>query len=199
MMNEADVSSSPAMLLLRHGQTSWNARRRYLGWTDQPLSAEGVSGLKPVRTYLQSRRLAGTYCSDLLRTRQTLATLELAQAGDIRYDSRLRELNFGAWEGLTYNELQDNPLYCQWLSDPTTMVPPGGESLAAFRGRIEAWLAEASLSRASDEPLLVVAHGGSIRMIISLLNPGRSFWDTEVPAGSLIAWSPSTHSVTRIL
>ncbi|WP_245583024.1 histidine phosphatase family protein [Paenibacillus daejeonensis] len=193
---------TPPLLLLRHGQTRWNKERRYLGRTNQPLSPEGIQGLEPVRAWLQGRRLACTYCSDLLRARQTLDVLELDYPGEISYEPRLRELDFGVWEGKTYNDLQHDEQYRQWLDDPSTITPPGGESLVDFRARVTSWLAEVQqrqYGHSTELPILVVAHGGSIRMLVSLLQPGHAFWDIEVPTGTLIGWSPAVHKLTPIL
>ena len=173
-----------------------------MGRTDQPLSPEGMQSLEQVRAWLQGRRLSGTFCSDLLRARQTLDALHMEQPGKISYEPRLRELDFGGWEGKTYDELQHDEQYRQWLDDPQALSPPGGESLAAFRTRVASWLEEVQQGQyrhSTELPVLVVAHGGSIRMLVSILDPDRSFWDIEVPSGALLGWSPAIHKLTHIL
>ncbi|MFS0727949.1 histidine phosphatase family protein [Paenibacillus sp. 1P07SE] len=206
----------PPILLLRHGHARWNAERRYLGWTDQPLLQDGAEQLAAARLYLQRRRLAGIHCSDLLRARQTLALVRPDAGEAPRYDKRLRELHFGGWEGLTYEELRHDPAYRLWLTDPELASPPGGESFAAFRGRVVSWLDELegavrlgelgsrlshsldAQERREEPPLLVVAHGGTIRMLATLLVPELAFWEIDIPTGGLLSLSAGNPPVQLV-
>jgi|GEM_PF-393040 len=183
---EDSVCEVPALLLLRHGPAAWNDERRYLGWTDQPVTPHGYATLDPAKAWLQGRPLSGAVSSDLLRARQSLRYAAPDMAADASCDPRLRELSFGDWEGLTYEELKDSDIYRRWLDDPASVAPPGGESLAQLRSRIWGWLSEQSLAD-NGPPLLVATHGGTIRMIAALLRPGSDFWSLDAPPGSLHA------------
>lgn len=110
-------------------------------------------------------------------------------------DARLRELNFGRWEGLTYEDLRSDAHYRAWLDDMTAVIPPDGESWQQFAARTEAaWrdiLRQASMNRprraahrgANPIAVLVVTHGGVLRRLHSLAWPAASFWDIPAPTG----------------
>lgn len=128
------------LLLVRHGTTRWNREKRYLGHTDIPLDPGGRDELAPLARELAGKAIRGVYCSDLARCRETLAIISPAHADTAMYDPRLREMDFGAWEGHTYEQLQHEPLYRQWIDSPQQVTPPGGESWADFAGRIDGFV-----------------------------------------------------------
>ncbi|MGG6313905.1 histidine phosphatase family protein [Paenibacillus macerans] len=122
--------------LVRHGITAWNAERRYQGHSDPPLLADEASGLAELRRELAGISFAAVYTSDLRRCRETLAIARPDLVDRARLDLRLREMNFGVWEGQTYDMLKDNALYRAWIDDPQTVTPPGGESWREFENRV---------------------------------------------------------------
>ncbi|PQP85997.1 histidine phosphatase family protein [Paenibacillus sp. AR247] len=128
------------LLLVRHGTTRWNREKRYLGHTDIPLDRGGRDELAPLARELAGKAFHGVYCSDLARCRETLAIISPAHADTAMYDPRLREMDFGAWEGHTYEQLQHESLYRQWIDSPQQVTPPGGESWADFAGRIDGFV-----------------------------------------------------------
>ncbi|GIO63654.1 histidine phosphatase family protein [Paenibacillus cineris] len=128
------------LLLIRHGTTRWNREKRYLGHTDIPLDPGGRDELAPLARELAGKAFHGVYCSDLARCRETLAIISPAHADTAMYDSRLREMDFGAWEGHTYEQLQHESLYRQWIDSPQQVTPPGGESWADFAGRVDGFI-----------------------------------------------------------
>ncbi|WP_163879076.1 histidine phosphatase family protein [Paenibacillus favisporus] len=197
------------LLLVRHGTTRWNREKRYLGHTDIPLDPGGRDELAPLARELAGKAFHRVYCSDLARCRETLAIISSAHADTAMYDPRLREMDFGAWEGHTYEQLQHEPLYRQWIDSPQQVTPPGGESWADFAGRVDGFIdsllmdvegacsSEAAHSR-SQRPegkdpesqvqpeMLIVAHGGVLRQLAVRLVPRLSFWDVHVQPGSLL-------------
>ncbi|MBW4083480.1 histidine phosphatase family protein [Paenibacillus sp. S150] len=181
------------LVLIRHGHTLWNRERRYLGSTDLPLLPESKAELAKLR---KQPELAGGFwrvcSSDLRRCRETLEVIapHLAQAAI--HDSRLREMSFGAWEGLVYGQLQHNPRYRRWIDDPAAVTPPGGEAWAAFTERVEGFVsgllqsaAAASRLENGGEPphlrALIVTHGGVIRQLLTKIAARSSFRDTAAP------------------
>lgn len=103
------------------------------------------------------------FSSSLRRCTDTLA---LACPGTVAHpDARLRELNFGAWEGRTYAEcLSTHPdLLAAWTADPAAHAPPGGECLSTLAARVGAFAADLP----TEGAVLVVAHGGSIRCLLA--------------------------------
>lgn len=140
--------------LVRHGRTLWNEERRYLGHEDQGILMEGRQQLLSLRDRFFTGQFVRIYCSDLLRCRQTLNVIlsdsKMAAIPDdevlgkfipgVVYDPRLRELDFGDWEGKTYEDLKSDTSYRRWIDNPAEVTPPNGESWDAFRSRVQTFL-----------------------------------------------------------
>ena len=176
------------LVVVRHGLTQWNLERRYQGQRDIPLQLpEAAAGLVRLREVLSTYRFDAVYCSDLVRCRQTLAHLVEGreEARTARFDSRLRELDFGDYEGQTYAELAELPAYRAWIDSAGEQTPPGGESAAELRQRLDAWLAEVLegwpgvCELQSQHRVLVVTHGGVIRELRRRFE-GIGFWEGSV-------------------
>jgi alpha-ribazole phosphatase len=165
------------IIMIRHGQTAWNADGRFMGQLDIPLDETGLWQAETVARRLHSVRPDAFYASDLLRAWQTAQAIHLAMSADasdgavpaIIPEPRLREMNFGDWQGLTYAEIQTR--YPEgvkdWEADLQSFCPPGGESLAQMARRTKEAL-EDILARHADQTVLVVAHGGSLQTLITL-------------------------------
>ena len=150
------------LYLLRHGRV--DSRGRYFGSTDLPLLPEGRDDLAAAGVILQRQNIEAILCSPLLRCRQSLELLDLGMAASIH--AVLREIDFGAWEGLTFAEIvqRDAALVEQWAAWSEDFTFPGGESIGAFLARINE-----IRQMIADEPaekLLVISHGGVIRQLI---------------------------------
>ncbi|HEY4392040.1 MAG TPA: histidine phosphatase family protein [Paenibacillus sp.] len=191
--------------LIRHGLTAWNLQHKYQGHSDEDLLPGEASGLTPLRSQLAEVSFARIYCSDLKRCRQTLHFIRPDLTEQAVYDSRLREVNFGAWEGKTYEMLEHEPLYRAWIDDPKLHTPPNGESWEQFQSRVASFYRELmqisqELAAKSDVDLkvkLIVTHGGVISMLNTLINPGTSFWDSRVSPGEIVKLKfPSIHHRT---
>lgn len=154
------------LVVVRHGVTSWNLERRYQGQRDIPLLLpDAVPDMDRLRDQLVGEVFDAVHCSDLLRCRQTLAHVLPGREASTAFDARLRELDFGDYEGRTWDELKDDPRYCAWVDSAGKQSPPGGESADALWGRLEDWL-ESVLARAAEHGhrrVLAVSHGGVIR------------------------------------
>lgn len=122
--------------LVRHGLTSWNTERRYQGHSDLSLLPGEASGLTELHRELEGVNFAAVFASDLRRCRETLAWARPDLLNSVQYDPRLREMNFGLWEGQTYEMLKEDERYHTWIDDPQAVTPPGGESWEAFRLRV---------------------------------------------------------------
>jgi alpha-ribazole phosphatase len=157
------------LILARHGETPWNAWRRLQGLSDTPLSGAGR-----LQALALARRLAGegvdeVYASDLRRAWETATTIAAPHHLPVRPDPRLREIAFGAWEGLTYNEIQqqDPQTLAAWQADPMDVAPPGGETLTDVVARVGAAL-EQIVTTHRGQIVLLVAHGGSLQVLLCL-------------------------------
>ncbi|WP_340400978.1 histidine phosphatase family protein [Paenibacillus sp. FSL H8-0079] len=182
------------ILFVRHGTTAWNVEKKYLGHTDIALLPDAERELASLREQLSNVSWDSVYCSDLLRCQQTLAMIGPHLLGHVKLDPRLREVDFGQWEGLTYDQLKDNQQYRDWIDAPQDVTPPEGESWQAFTARIDSFLQEcigsdcpSMLSPESGVPtIIVVTHGGVIRYALSRLIADLGFWDTQVIPGQAI-------------
>lgn len=100
--------------------------KKYLGHTDIGLLPNAKEELAPLHEQLSGISWNEVYCSDLLRCRQTLEQILPDAIGQVKFDSRLRENDFGQWEGLTYDQLKDNPVYRSWIDAPQEVTRPVG-------------------------------------------------------------------------
>ncbi|USK85061.1 histidine phosphatase family protein [Peribacillus asahii] len=167
---------SMAITLLRHGLTEANERKAYLGWTDSPLSEGGKADIQA---------LAGCFdtyehiiSSDLPRC-VTTAQL-LFPTASIISDSAFREMNWGLWEGKTYEQLKEDSYYQTWLENPMKADVPEGESYPVFSERIrEGWR---NLNIGKVENIVIMTHGGVVRELLARYAPEeKSFWDWQIP------------------
>ncbi|WP_405108239.1 histidine phosphatase family protein [Paenibacillus sp. FSL K6-1217] len=173
------------LVLVRHGYTQWNKEHRYLGRTDVPLAPGETERLQQLRTQVPlTGEFRRVYCSDLRRCRETLAALVPHLKPQAVYDARLREMDFGAWEGCTYEQLKDNPLYRSWIDNPEAATTPGGEAWAQFAARIDHFWTE--LQQEAEAPavtrILLVTHGGVIRQLLARMIGGVTFYTAAAPA-----------------
>ncbi len=181
------------LLLARHGQTEWNADRRFQGHTDIALSERGRAQAHALGRALRGRHVTAAYVSPMRRAVET-AEIALADAGiPFTPIEALRELSLGAWEGCTVDEIrrQDGDPYAAWLRAPLDCPPPGGEPLPAVRDRVLAAVEEIG-ARHGEGDALVIAHGGVISVYACHLL-GASFnqlWRLRVDNCSLTVVKP---------
>lgn len=153
------------LILVRHGETTWNGAGRIQGSRDSPLTARGVAQARAAAARLASERLGALYCSDLGRAQQTAREIAAATALPIRTDARLRERAFGVLEGKTWEEIaRDHPIDARLLREDPHRPPPGGESLAQFRDRVLGALADLAAGAPADR-IAVVTHGGVLAVL----------------------------------
>ena len=155
------------LLLLRHGESVWNAEGRWQGQADPPLSARGVRTACAIAELLAPARFGAIYCSDLSRARQTAELIATALGAPAPVaDGRLRERDIGRWAGLTDAEISarwsGQPQ--QWRTAEASAPPSGGETAAAVVRRALESLA-AIRSAHGGARILVVSHGGLIRSL----------------------------------
>lgn len=157
----------PALVIVRHAQSVWNAEEKWQGHADPPLSEIGERQARAA-----SRRLApdGPFdlvvSSDLVRARRTAELL--SGNPEVSVEPLLREYDVGQWSGLTRPEIERRwPGMLARFSGDLRSTPPGGEDRWAFDERVsDAAVAVALLAqREGAERVLVVTHGGVIRSL----------------------------------
>ncbi len=140
--------------LYRHARTDWLDQGRLNGVTDVELNEAGRAQAGSLRALLAEREWTGVWSSDLVRASGTAALA----FGEPRVDDRLRELDFGAIEGLTWADLDGDVRAAMLAFDP--FRAPRGESVAELRARLHAFIADLD-----DGDHLVFTHGGPIRAL----------------------------------
>ena len=170
------------LVLIRHGETEANLAHRYEGRTDEPLAKEGIRKLCEKRAagcYPGQEDVAVVFASPMLRCVQTAELLFPAHR--IRRIGRLREIDFGEWEGKRYRELAGDARYQAWIDSGGTLPFPGGESREAFVRRCAEGLAEllsdeaVRAARGSVPRIALVAHGGTVMALLSRYGGGEYF------------------------
>ena len=164
------------LFLARHGETVWNRERRWQGHTDIPLSARGREQAAALAERVRGRNIGHVRSSDLKRARETAeivaGALGIAEVG---IDPRLRERCFGVFEGLTADECATRfpELWTQYQED-RRVVPAGAEPHADVIARLTLGVEAALALPTQGESVLLVGHGGSIRMLLHTTF-GRNF------------------------
>jgi len=95
------------LFLIRHGESDGNVKRKFSGFQDVDLTEKGVWQAKRLARRLEGVRIDSVYCSDLKRARHTAEIIFKARGIDIISNPKFREINFGAWEGYTFEEIKE--------------------------------------------------------------------------------------------
>lgn len=195
----------PRLLLIRHGETAWNAEKRWQGWADVPLSPVGEEQAKQAAVAL------GTFfsvdaplhliaSSDLTRAQQTAEILRvhLAAHDPIHTERGLRERDVGELSGLTAAQVEEHwpGLLARWRAGGIE-APPGGESTADFLARTREAVESLLAGTPPGSTTLAVTHGGVIRVLehhlgvesLGTRNLGGRFFhveETTLAAGEIL-------------
>ncbi|WP_053804621.1 bifunctional RNase H/acid phosphatase [Streptomyces rimosus] len=188
----ADLGAPTTLVLLRHGETALTPQKRFSGsgGCDPELSPAGHRQAEAVAAALAARgTVQAVVSSPLKRCRQTAETVAARLGLDVRVDEGLRETDFGAWEGLTFAEVQER--YPQdlaaWLGSAKA-APTGGESFAAVARRV-AVSRDKLLARYAGRTVLLVTHVTPVKTLVRLAlgAPPESLFRMELSAASLSA------------
>jgi alpha-ribazole phosphatase len=156
------------LLMIRHGEYEERYQGSFIGKTDVALSSKGEKQAALLASPVSAFKEASFLCSPMRRTRKT-AQLALGAERPIEFDENLREIDFGLWEKMPFEEIAKGyaSLVDQWAAFRDDFAFPEGESLAAFQKRI-AVVANRIIHDASDT-VVVFTHGGVIRFLICRL------------------------------
>lgn len=163
--------------LMRHGAPQTPGRM--LGHTDVPTTPEGLAACVQ---QVEDLPFAAVVASDLARCAQAAEAIAAPRGLTVTRDPRWRELDFGAWDGLSATEI-DAPALAAFWNDPDANPPPGGERWSALTARIGAALCHL------DGDTLVVTHGGAIRAALaSLFGFGQQqVWAFDLPYACVLS------------
>jgi broad specificity phosphatase PhoE len=166
---------STRLILIRHGQTVWTAKKIYCGAMDIGLNVNGRRQAERLRRRLNGKLMHKVYSSDKKRAIQT-ARIIFKKNKIVRL-AELREMCFGVFEGLSHVQVLGKypKIYSQWLKDPFSVTMPQGESLRNFRKRIV--MAMKKISKLHPgQTVAVVCHGGVIGIFLAYLAKKNDFW-----------------------
>lgn len=173
--------------LMRHGKTNFNSKGVLLSNSNPELADLQDPDIVRWVGFLSNISWSYLIYSGMKRTEQTLTIIKdyLAKEPLIISDARLKELYFGLWELKSYDLLYENEreLFLKWLDNPYIYSPPEGETLVQLQNRLESFFSEWS-NKEANGPILVVTHGGPIRLLWSLIN-NTPFYDKDVLPSSL--------------
>ncbi len=175
------------LLLIRHGQTPWNADGRWQGHGNPSLTEAGLAQAKALALSLAQERQrwralepqqgawTRVFSSDLERARQTALAVAEELGLPIEFDRRLRELDVGAWSGLTRDEIaRRDPDRLRRFERGEPLIRPGdGESRVEIRERTHALVSDFA-RRFRGDRIIMVTHLGVIRSLVPGADPGNA-------------------------
>ncbi|WP_353650727.1 histidine phosphatase family protein [Nakamurella sp. A5-74] len=167
------------LVLLRHGETDWNAEMRLQGHRDIPLNERGLAQAQAAAPSVAGFDPDLMMVSDLQRARQTAAPVAGLLGTEPTPDVRLRETSMGQWEGLTRADVDDGwpDAWDHWRSSIADVAPPDGETRAEVADRAREVVDELITSPDGPESALLVSHGGLIVGLTALLlDLPRAHW-----------------------
>jgi probable phosphoglycerate mutase len=152
------------LVLWRHGQTAFNAERRFQGQRDVPLNENGLRQAAEAARYVAALRPVAIFSSDLTRAADTAAALARLTGLSVQLDKDLRERSGGSWEGL-----KDTEIIERFPEAWAARAPEDGETIAAVADRASAALERAADSLEPGSLAVVVGHGASLGLAVSRL------------------------------
>lgn len=159
------------LILIRHGETEYNATKRMQGQLDTTLSPVGIAQAKAAAADMAEWNVAALYTSDLQRATHTAELLNTHWNLPIHTDSRLRETHLGAWTGKTHEDVDSSyPAQRLYWRHDATWSPPGGENRRQVAERAFELVQELMHTDIFDHGMVVmVAHGGTIGALTARL------------------------------
>lgn len=202
-MNLKTTTNPTRFIIIRHGQTEWNARGQWQGWKDSPLTPLGFEQARTVAQELSARSPVAVYASDLGRTMETARVISEPHRLKINPSESLRERYYGQIEGLTTEQIEaqfPGILYREGRDLRDTWRPPGGETLIEVGERVMSFLRQVS-SMHADEEVLVITHAGVLRVLDSIASnsPLESIWHRVPPNCAILELEANPFGEIRIL
>lgn len=161
------------LYLTRHGQTEWNLEARFQGHMGSPLTEKGINDAKNLSNRLEDVEFQAIYSSPQPRAYDTAKIIKGDRNIEIKTDDRLKEMNFGEWEGVKGEEIKKKhfKMFDNLWNDPIEYTPESGESYQAVYDRVIPVIEE--IKNKYDGKVLIVAHG-IVLAIIMMYVEGRT-------------------------
>jgi 2,3-bisphosphoglycerate-dependent phosphoglycerate mutase len=202
--------TSTTLLVIRHGETAWNAEHRIQGHLDIPLSPAGIRQAAYLAERLAGESIDAVYSSELARAWLTAVPFAARLGLEIVADTRLRERSFGVFEGLTLDEIaaQHPEAFRRWRERDPGWAIDGGESGRQLIDRVLAALHDI-VERHRGQTVAVVTHGGVLDVVYraarslawdaprehQMLNASINRLSAATPplAMAIVSWADVTH------
>lgn len=148
------------LYVVRHGQTEWNVLKKMQGSVDIPLNEKGIEQAYRTKENLKDIKIDFIFCSPLIRAKQTALIINNDRKLDIIYDERLRERNYGEFEGTNKSSFN----YNEFWAYSKNMQYNEAENVQSFFDRIYNFIDELKVKHA-DKNILIVTHAGITKAI----------------------------------
>jgi len=191
------------VFVIRHGETTWVRERRFAGSRDVPLTDVGRRQCAAVARALAGTGIAAIYASPLERARASAELIAEPYRLPVRIAPAFAEMAFGAWEGLTRDDIRARfpEAWEQWRSTPHLCAPLGGETIAKVGERVAAGVAELRQAHA-DQTIVLVSHSIVMRvMVLNALGLGLDrLWTVDAAPGGIteLEYEPDWATVHRM-
>jgi len=161
------VAEVTRLILVRHGEPDERVRGRCYGQLDPGLSSRGREQMRGTWPLLDNQPVAAIYSSPSRRAVES-TNLRAADTPGVVVDDRLREIDFGEFEGLTFREISSRypKTYEEWMTRPASVAFPGGESFAAMFARVRSAFDHIRVLH-SGTTVAIVSHGGVNRVALA--------------------------------
>ena len=185
------------LILVRHGLTDWNEQGRLMGRSDIALNASGQAQVQAVAEALRSMPIQAVLSSPQRRTQQTAEAVARLHQLSVRTEPALAEVWLGRWQGMTWNELKDDPDVARHLADPTH-VSDASEAGTSVHERVVG-LVE-GLRVGAMQCIVLVSHGDPLRILLAhyLSLPLAAYRRLEVAPASVSVLRFSVTSGVRM-
>jgi broad specificity phosphatase PhoE len=160
----------PEIILIRHGETAWNASETFRGRADIDLNETGLKQAELVGQYLSAEKIDKIYASPLKRALQTAEGVARFQQTRVEPCESLIDFSYGEWEGRPLEEVKARweELYRDWMDTPEQVRMPGGESLNDVKERVMPFVGEA-VTQCGEGKVALVSHRVVLKVIICAL------------------------------
>lgn len=161
------------VLIVRHAETDHNAGGRWQGHLDVPLNPAGRQQAAALAAYLPEHYdVRAVYSSDLLRAHQTAAPVAAAFGLEVQPEPRLKEINVGVFQGLTFDEIRERypDVWANWQTGDMDYCLPRGQSRRQVQEAAHSFWQQITAQNGAGD-IVLVSHGGTIRMLLLRLFP----------------------------
>ena len=185
------------LYLIRHGECSGN-KGSYIGsGSDISINSLGIDQLRKLSSDLKNiieSESTIIYSSSLKRSVESSSILSRELGISLNIDSRLNEINFGIWEGLTYNQIMEgwSDIATIWYNNPFDITPPNGEPFRDFFNRVDSFFKELKELK-TYKNIVLVTHGGVIQILSTIINNDsiNNRWKYNIKRGEFTSFQIS--------